>query len=105
MIDLASVKTEETQPSGGTPAIRERGDSYGLDTRVEPQPPSAVLTGSATALAQRGITKVGPNALKVGEPLTAKFIPARNGNPLGFLKSVTRADGTVLNISNGNPND
>jgi hypothetical protein len=62
-------------------------------------------TGSATTLADRGISKVGPNALKVGETLTAKFIPARNGNPLGFLKSVTRADGTVLNISAGNPND
>jgi hypothetical protein len=24
---------------------------------------------------------------------------------LGFLKSITRADGSVLNISNGNPND
>ena len=53
-------------------------------------------TGSATTLADRGISKVGPNALKVGEPLTAKFIPARNGNPLGFLKSITRADGSVL---------
>ena len=62
-------------------------------------------TGSATTLADRGISKVGPNALKVGEPLTAKFIPARNGAPLGFLKSITRADGSVLNISNGNPND
>src|SRR5262249_26239039 len=62
-------------------------------------------TGSATTLADRGITKVGPNALKIGEPLTAKFIPARNGSPLGFLKSITRADGQVLNISAGNPND
>jgi hypothetical protein len=24
---------------------------------------------------------------------------------LGFLKSITRADGSVLNISAGNPND
>ena len=62
-------------------------------------------TGSATALAQRGITKVGANALKIVEELTVTFVPARNGNPLGFLKSITRADGTVLNISNGNPND
>ena len=62
-------------------------------------------TGSATTLADRGITKVGPKALKIGEPLTAKFIPARNGSPLGFLKSITRADGSVLNISAGNPND
>ena len=62
-------------------------------------------TGSATSLADRGISKVGPNALKVGEPLHAKFIPARNGSPLGFLKSIKRADGTVMNISAGNPND
>src|SRR6188768_2935258 len=55
--------------------------------------PDGTTTGSATTLADRGITKVGPKALKIGEPLTAKFIPARNGNPLGFLKSVTRADG------------
>src|SRR5262247_4619007 len=34
-------------------------------------------TGSATALAQQGITKVGPNALKLGEELTVTFTPAR----------------------------
>ena len=62
-------------------------------------------TGSATSLADRGISKVGPNALKVGEPLHAKFIPARNGSPLGFLKSVTRADGQTLNISQGAASD
>jgi hypothetical protein len=62
-------------------------------------------TGSATSLAERGISKVGPKALKVGEPLTAKFIPARNGTALGFLKSITRADGSVISISAGNPND
>jgi len=62
-------------------------------------------TGSATTLADRGITKVGPKALKIGEPLTAKFIPAINGNPLGFLKSITRADGQTLNISAGAASD
>ena len=62
-------------------------------------------TGSATTLAQRGISKVGPNALKAGDALTAKFIPARNGAPLGFLKSITTAEGRVLEISAGNPND
>jgi hypothetical protein len=62
-------------------------------------------TGSATTLAQRGITKVGPKALKIGEPLTAVFIPAINGNPLGFLKSVTRADGTKISISEGSAAD
>ena len=62
-------------------------------------------TGSATTLAERGISKIGPNALKAGEAITATFIPARNGSPLGFLKSITRANGQVLNISAGNPND
>ena len=59
-------------------------------------------TGSATALANRGITKVGPNALKIGEELTVTFTPARNGAPLGGLRTVTRADGTVLSNTGGN---
>jgi hypothetical protein len=59
-------------------------------------------TGSATALASRGITKVGPNALKVGEELTVTFQPARNGAPLGGFLSAKRADGTVLRNSGGN---
>src|SRR3954454_7854134 len=45
-------------------------------------------TGSATALAERGITKVGPHALKIGEQLTVTFMPARNGAPLGALRTV-----------------
>jgi hypothetical protein len=53
-------------------------------------------TGSATALAERGISKVGPNALKIGEQVTVTFTPARNGAPLGGLKTVKRADGSVI---------
>ena len=59
-------------------------------------------TGSATALANRGISKVGPNALKIGEEITVRFIPARNGSPLGGLKEIVRADGTVLGNEGGN---
>ena len=59
-------------------------------------------TGSATALASQGITKVGPTALKIGEEVTVVGTPARNGSPLGGLKSVTRADGTVLGNAGGN---
>ena len=53
-------------------------------------------TGSSTALAQRGITTVGPNALKIGEELTVTFTPARNGSPLGGLRTIKRADGQIL---------
>jgi hypothetical protein len=61
--------------------------------------------GSATALAQRGIGKTGANALHAGDNVSIKFIPARNGAPLGFLKSVTFPDGHVVQISAGNAND
>jgi hypothetical protein len=61
-------------------------------------------TGSATTLAGRGIGK-NSDVLKAGDIITAKFIPTRNGSPIGFLKSITKADGTVITISAGNPND
>jgi len=61
--------------------------------------------GSATALAQRGVGKTGPNALHTGDAIKARFIPAKDGSPLGFLKSVTYPDGHVVQISAGNPND
>ena len=67
---------------------------------------SWVLTlGSATALAQRGVGKTGPNALHTGDKITVKFIPAKDGSPLGFLKTVVMPDGRVVQISAGNPND
>lgn len=59
-------------------------------------------TGSATALANRGISKVGPNALTIGEELTVTGTPARNGSPLGGLKTITRANGEVLSNTGGN---
>lgn len=61
--------------------------------------------GSATSLAQRGVGRTGPNALHPGDNISVKFIPARNGSPLGFLKSVTMPDGRVIQISAGNAND
>jgi len=65
-----------------------------------------VLTlGSATALAQKGIGKTGPNALHTGDKITVKFLPAKDGSPLGFLKTVVMPDGRVIQISAGNPND
>jgi hypothetical protein len=67
---------------------------------------SWVLTlGSATALAQRGIGKTGPNALHTGDNIKVKFLPAKDGGPLGFLKTVIMPDGRVIQISAGNPND
>ena len=61
--------------------------------------------GSATALAGRGIGRTGPNALHAGDQITVKFLPARDGSPLGFLKTVIMPDGRVIQISAGNAND
>jgi hypothetical protein len=55
--------------------------------------------GSATALAQRGIGKTGPNALHAGDAIKVMFLPARDGSPLGFLKTVTMPDGRVIQIA------
>ena len=55
-------------------------------------------TGSATALARRGISKYGANALKIGEELKVDYIPARDGHALGFLIGITLPDGRVINM-------
>ncbi len=61
--------------------------------------------GSAVALAQRGIGKTGANAIHQGDNIKIKFNPAKNGSPLGFLKTVTMPDGRVIQISGGGPNE
>ena len=61
--------------------------------------------GSATALAGKGVGKVGPNALHTGDEIKVKCIPAKDGHPLGFLKSVTYPDGHTIVVSGGGPND
>jgi len=61
--------------------------------------------GSATALAQRGIGKTGPNALHAGDEVKVKFLPARDGSPLGFLRTVIMPDGRVIQIAAGTPNE
>jgi hypothetical protein len=61
--------------------------------------------GSATALAGKQVGKIGPNALHTGDPITVKCIPAKDGHPIGFLKSITYADGHTIVVSGGGPND
>jgi Family of unknown function (DUF6152) len=61
--------------------------------------------GSATALAQRGIGKTGPNALHAGDNIKIKFLPAKDGSPLGFLKTVWMPDGREVQIAAGQGNE
>jgi hypothetical protein len=59
-------------------------------------------TGSATRLADRGL---GKGKLKAGDTITAKILPARTGNPLGYLKTVITADGKAYELQGGTQND
>jgi hypothetical protein len=61
--------------------------------------------GSATGLAQKQVGKTGPNALHVGDEIKVKCIPAKDGHPLGFLKSITYPDGHVIVVSGGAASD
>ena len=65
----------------------------------------SIVGGGVTQLARLGIGKTGPNALHNGDTITVKCIPAKDGHPLGFLKSITYADGHAVVVSGGGPND
>ena len=59
--------------------------------------------GSATALATNwGIGRTGPNALHNGDNIKVKFLPAKDGSPLGFLRSVTMPDGREVRTAAAN---
>jgi hypothetical protein len=62
-----------------------------------------MTTGSPTSLADRGITKT-KTGLTVGDTITVKYFPSRKGS-LGFLKSVTLADGRTLQMFQAAPGD
>ena len=56
-------------------------------------------TGSATTLADRGITKVGPKALKIGEPLTAPIAPPQKGVVSAARELVTVVGAWVTTVT------
>ena len=92
---VSSIKF--TNPHGSLSIAVKNADGTATDW--------VMTLGSATALAQRGIGKTGPNALHAGDAIKIKFLPAKDGSPLGFLKTVVMPDGREIQISAGNPND
>ena len=100
---------QETELSGSVEAVMFVNPHGSLKIGVKNADGTSttwVLTmGSATALAQRGIGKTGANALHNGDLIKVKFLPAKDGAPIGFLKSVTMPDGRVIVVSAGGPND
>jgi len=91
-------KVQFTNPHGSLSIMVKNEDGGGETEWI-------FTLGSATALAQKQVGKTGPNALHVGDTIKVKCIPAKDGHPLGFLKSVTYADGHTIVVSGGGPND
>jgi hypothetical protein len=119
---VASVSLQAHHSLAGVYDMKKDAEASGALTKIQLSNPHGSLTvavknadgtttdwvmttGSATSLAQRGIGRSGPNAFTIGETITVKFLPARNGSPLGFLKTVIRADGRVVQISAGSDSD
>jgi hypothetical protein len=59
--------------------------------------------GSVTAIADKGMGRTGPNALHPGDTITVKFLPAKDGSPIGLLRSVTFADGHTIVTGGSDP--
>ena len=56
-----------------------------------------ILGGSVQQLAQLGIGKTGPNALKAGDEIAVTIMPALDGkSPIGLLVAITWPDGHTV---------
>jgi hypothetical protein len=89
--------------------IRRSGEVTGVIKKVEFINPHGVMTlevpnddgttmewqlttGSANTLASLGFGGEGPNTVIAGDLVTITYFPARNGKPLGFIRSIKLPD-------------
>ena len=61
-------------------------------------------TTNAGTLRTKGLARTGPGSLEIGSKYTVKGFPARNGNPMGFLRVLVFPDGKELTFWFGDPN-
>jgi hypothetical protein len=57
-----------------------------------------LTTGSANTLASLGFGRDGPNTVIAGDVVTITYFPARNGRPLGFIRSITLPDQRTIDF-------
>ena len=85
--------------------IRKQGELTGVVTKVGFTNPHGVMhvevdkdgtktewiltTGSANTLSSLGFGQGGPNTVVQGDVVTIGYYPARNGKPLGFIRTIT----------------
>ena len=61
-------------------------------------------TTAVAALRTHGLARTGPGSLEPGAKYTVKGYSARNGNPMGFMKTLVFPDGKELVFWFGDPN-
>ena len=93
--------------------IRKSGELTGTVTKVEFTNPHGVMhvavdntdgsktewmltTGSANTLSSLGFGRGGPNTVIEGDTVTIGYFPARNGKPLGFIRTITLPNATTI---------
>lgn len=60
-------------------------------------------TTNAGTLRSRGLARSGPGSLQQGAKYTVKGYAARNGNPMGFLRTLVFPDGREIVFWFGDP--
>ena len=61
-------------------------------------------TTAVAPLRQRGLARSGPGSLEPGATYTVKGFAARNGNPMGFLRTLVFPDKREIVFWFGDPN-
>lgn len=103
---LGSTALQAHHSLAGVYEIRQEAEVTGVLTKVAFTNPHGAMymnvtaadgsvtewvmtTGSANVLANLGFGEAGANHVKAGDTVTIKYFPARNGKPLGFIRTIT----------------
>jgi hypothetical protein len=112
---LAGISSQAHHSLSGVYDIRGSGKVTGVIKKVEFMNPHGAMTleaanddgsttdwvlttGSANTLSSLGFGGDGPNTVIAGDVVTITYFPARNGRPLGFIRSITLADDRTIDF-------
>jgi hypothetical protein len=95
--------------------IRKTGELTGVITKVAFTNPHGTMhvevdqdgtktewiltTGSANVLQSLGFGTGGPNTVVQGDVVTIGYFPARNGKPLGFIRTITLPNAKTIEFN------
>ena len=95
--------------------IRKSGELTGVITKVAFTNPHGTMhvevdkdgaktewiltTGSANVLQSLGFGRGGANTVVEGDTVTIGYFPARNGKPLGFIRTITLPNATTIEFN------